>query len=722
MFTSETIRIERDTDGSRVLTLDVPGRSVNVLTGQALADLDAALTFLEGQQGVPVLVIRSGKPSGFLAGADLAGFRVIRDGAEALAVSEAGQRRYARLAALPFPSVAVIHGPCLGGGLELAMACDYRLVVDRPDTQLGLPEVELGLLPAWGGTVRLPRLVGLERALQIVLAGKRLDAREAQRWGLADALAETEAELRESYTRLVVQAVLRGKVRRDRLPLRSWRQRLLESNPFGRRLIYRATERRLRQRLPDDLPAPAEALDALRLGLQRGAEAGLTREREAAARLAVSPASRQLIGLFFLREAARKPPEADQARPVRRLGVVGGGVMGAGIAQLAALRGCEVVVQEVSAEALAAALGRIDNLFRKAVERRRVSPAEAVRRRAAVRGTLAWEGFDRADLVIEAATEASDLKRNLFRELLARTSHETVLATNSSSLALRTLRQGLPPTSSLAALHFFNPVHKMPLVEVVGDEATDPAAIALLLRFALVLGKTPLRVGDGPGFLVNRVLMPYLDEAVCLVGEGLPIRDLDALMQRFGMPVGPLELLDTLGLDLAVQVATLMRQQGAAEAAGDPVFVAMTRRGWLGEKTGLGFYVHGRKRPKPHAAAQTLARQAAGAAPAWAGLPLPARLAEARERLVLRMVNEAVAVLGDGPGADAATVDLAMVLGIGWAPHRGGPLQYADDRGLDTVLQALQGLRQRLGPRFAPCPELERRAAAGERFRAVAGG
>ncbi|MFO0928532.1 MAG: enoyl-CoA hydratase-related protein [Gemmataceae bacterium] len=411
----ETLSLVRDADGGVALTLDVPGRGVNVLTRQLFADLHTALDRLAGETRVPVLVVRSGKKSGFLAGADLNEFRLIRDTAAAQAVSASGQQLFARLAAMPFPTAAVIHGPCLGGGLELALACDYRLVVDRANTQLGLPEVELGLLPAWGGTVRLPRVIGLERALQVILAGKRLDAREAFAWGLADAIARTEDELREEYGRLVVRAVVAGKANRRGLPLRTWRQRLLESNPFGRKLIFQATERRLQQRVPDDLPAFAEAAETIRQGLRLGAEGGLAREREAASRLAVSPACRHLIDLFFAREAARKlPPALAEARPVRTVGVVGGGVMGAGIAQLAALAGCAVTIQEVSDTALSAALARVDGLFQKAVARRRLRPDEVATKRAQVRGTTAWEQFDRADLVIEAAVEDAESSETSF--------------------------------------------------------------------------------------------------------------------------------------------------------------------------------------------------------------------------------------------------------------------------------------------------------------------
>jgi 3-hydroxyacyl-CoA dehydrogenase/enoyl-CoA hydratase/3-hydroxybutyryl-CoA epimerase len=710
VYQSDTVTVERDTDGSFVLVLDVPGRSVNLITRQVLADLDGALDALARQPRVPVLVVRSGKKTGFLAGADIQEFTRIQDAAGALALSEAGQKLFGKLAGVAGPSVAVVHGPCLGGGLELALACDYRLVFDKPSTQLGLPEVELGLLPGWGGTQRLPRVVGLERALQVILAGKRLSAREAFAWGLADAYAATEPELRDGFAKLVLRAVGEGKRPRGGLPLHTWRQRLLESNPLGRRVIFKGTERRLRQRVPDDMPAPYEALEAVRTGVSRGVEAGLTREREGASRLATSAASRNLVRLFLQREAARKPAGVESAREVKRVGVVGAGVMGAGIAQLAALQGHEVYVQEVNDAALAAGMKRIDGLFAKAIERGRVGEGEARQKRAKVRGGVAWEGFERVDLVIEAAAEDLEIKRNLFRALTDRVANTTVLATNTSSLAVGLLQEGVAGPERVAGLHFFNPVHKMPLVEVVRAKKTDEATVAVLLRFAVELGKTPVRVGDGPGFVVNRVLMPYLDEGVRLVGEGLQIKDVDRVMRRFGMPMGPLELLDQIGLDVAAHVERLVRQQLGQPPQEDGVFAKMSERGWLGQKSGKGFYVHAGRKPAPHREAEEMVKAALGGSSISAKLPEAVRLAEARERLVLLTVNEAAAALDAGLAADADTIDLAMVLGTGWAPHRGGPLRYAEDRGARDVVRTLEQLAARHGRRFEPCAGLRRRA------------
>jgi len=727
LFQAQSVVVERDTDGSVFLKLDVPDRTLNVFTRQVLDDLDTALELLQEEKNVPVLVVRSGKASGFLAGADLNEFLRLETPAEAEAVSARGQQLFDRLANLPMPTVAVVGGPCLGGGLEFALACDYRVVYDKPSTQLGLPEVELGLLPGWGGTQRLPRVVGLERSLQMILAGRRLNAREARRWGLADALATSETELRQQFQLVRDLAVARGKRVRKGLPLLTWRQRLLESHPMGRRLLLRGAGRLVRRRTPDDMPAPFEALEAVRVGIKQGMAVGLAHERSAAGRLATSPACHNLIGLFLAREAARKLPAELQSPgagasglcipppEVKRVGVVGAGVMGAGIAQLAAFRGFQVVVQEVNEDALGAGLQRIDGLFQKAVERRLLTPAESLRRLSAVKGTLTWDGFRDVDIVVEAALEELEAKRGIFRELEARTRPATVLATNTSSLPVARIQEGLLHPERVLALHFFNPVHRMPLVEVARAPAASPAALALLTQWAIALGKTPVQVVDSPGFVVNRVLMPYLNEATLLVAEGLKIGQIDALMKRFGMPMGPLELLDQVGLDVAAHVAASMQALLSGRFEANPAFEQMRTNGWLGQKSHRGFYLHKGKKLKENSLAENLLRTDRLPSPSQS-LPAAVRLNEARERMVLLMVNEAALVLAEGLAADAEAIDLAMVLGTGWAPQRGGPLHYADQRGLAEVVRALSGLTTRYGKRFEPCAELKRRAESGMGF------
>jgi 3-hydroxyacyl-CoA dehydrogenase/enoyl-CoA hydratase/3-hydroxybutyryl-CoA epimerase len=703
-FQTETLWVNQLGDGVAALFLDVPDRSVNVLSRRVLTDLEAALERVAGEGSFRLLVVRSGKPGSFIAGADVHELSSLRSPDEAGQVSEQGQRVFEKLAALPIPTAAIIGGACLGGGLELALACDYRVVLAGPRTQLGLPEVELGLLPAWGGTQRLPRVVGLERALQIILGGRRLDADEAVSWGLAD---EITSEKEEEPPVCLARPVKRS---RSGLPLRTWRQRLLESTGFGRWLIYRGTERVLRRRVPEDMPAQAEALQAVRVGLKRGLATGLAFERAAAVRLAATSACRNLMRLFLQREDARKPwqGKADpDSPPIRQVGVVGAGTMGAGIVQLALLRGCQVVIREPTESALGAAIMRILGLIAKAAEAGLLTTAEVQKTLAAVHGTTAWKGFADLDLIVEAIVEDPQVKRSVFREMEKHSSPSTILTTNTSSLRVAPLGEDLQYPGRVAGLHFFNPVHKMPLVEIVRTPATKQDVLDSLARWVVSLGKTPVFVKDSPGFLVNRILAPYFHEALLLVSEGMRVALIDEAMRRFGMLMGPLEVLDHVGLDVAADIAESLQPVFADRLTPTAALSQMKERGWLGVKSGAGFYRYRRGRAREHAEAMQMQRgQAEGQQTAPAS---PDDLmAEARERLVGLMVNEAARCLGEGIAESAATIDLAMVLGSGWAPHRGGPLRYAEERGYGAVVESLAGLANRLGRRFEPCAELRR--------------
>lgn len=719
LFQARSLRVEVD-NGIAWLWLDVP-KPYNVLNRDVVTDLTEALARVEADASVKLLVFLGKKKNGFLAGADLNEFKTIRTAEEATALSAMGQQLMERVAGVRVPTVAVIHGPCLGGGLEFALACDYRVVVDQPGTQIGLPEIELGLLPGWGGTQRLPRVVGVERAMQVILQRHRLNAREAKDWGLADAVTGTQDEAAAHIrSELAGVAQQQGKRPKTGLPLRTWRQFLLESTPIGRGLMFGMAEKLLKRKVPDDMPAPMEALGAIRVGLSHGMEAGLQREREAIGRLATTTACRNLVTLFFLIMNARKADQEEAVEPksaIRKVGVVGAGTMGAGIAQLAAIKGFEVVVQEINDAALAAGVKKIEDLFNKAVERRVLSKQEASQKLAAIGKTTKWEGFETADLVIEAALEDLDKKREVFRLLDQRTRPDAILATNTSSLLVRQIAEGLQYPERVGGLHFFNPVHKMPLVEVVRAPKTAETVLQNLTQWAAAVGKTPVVVGDSPGFVVNRILMPYLNEAGMLLAEGLSVEQVDRAMMRFGMPMGPLELLDTVGLDVAAHIARAIGPAFGERLKPHPALQKMCEFGWLGQKSGKGFYIYRGKKKKVNKLA--LARLTDDRRAEERTLPDSVsadRLREARERMVCLMVNEAAACLAEGLGERADVIDLAMVLGTGWAPHRGGPLRYADDRGAAAIVKMLEELTRRHGPRFEPCAELKRRAESGELF------
>lgn len=718
-FQTDNLSVEIHPDGIAHCWIDAKNRGYNWFSQAVISDLNKLLDHVQSASGIRVLVFLSRKEAGFVAGADLYEFPKIQGPQQAMAMSETGQKLMDRVESCRIPTVAVIHGHCLGGGLEFALACDYRIAIDGPGIQIGLPEIELGLVPGWGGTQRLPRVVGLQRAMQVILQRKRLDAREALEWGLADAVQATQQEAVTYMSRTFVHRIEElGKRPKHKLPTKGFYNYLLEGNALGRWLVFRTAGKIIQKKAPDDLPSPMEALAAVRVGLTFGMVAGLKREREAIGRLATTTACRNMVTLFFLIERSRKggAEKQESAQKVRKVGVVGAGTMGAGIAQLAAIKGFSVVVQEVNDAALAAGMKKIDDLFQKAVERRVLSQEEASKKVSAIGKTTNWEGFGDVDVVVEAAIEDLEKKRDIFRILAERTRPQAILATNTSSLLVRQLQEGVRHPERIAGLHFFNPVHKMPLVEVVRAPGSAANGVEQLRLWAAALGKTPVIVGDSPGFVVNRILMPYLGEALLLAAQKYPIERLDQVMRRFGMPMGPFELLDQVGIDVAAHIAKTMHaafgeRLGNSRSAEGIIatFDQMCKRGWLGQKSGLGFYRHSGKKTAFHA-------EACSVLPAEGAAAAPDNLVEARDRMVLLMVNEAATCLHEGLGERADVIDLAMVLGTGWAPHRGGPLRYADDRGVADVVTTLDGLKRRHDARFEPCAELRRRVQTKEAF------
>jgi 3-hydroxyacyl-CoA dehydrogenase/enoyl-CoA hydratase/3-hydroxybutyryl-CoA epimerase len=717
-FQTKNLWINQLADGVAALVLDVPDRKVNTITPRVLDDLDAALVRVAAEPSFQLLLLRSGKAGSFCAGADIHYLAGLKDAAEAMRLAERGQHLFQKLTELRVPTAAVISGSCLGGGVELALACDYRVVVDHPKTQLAFPEVELGILPAWGGTQRLTRLVGLENALQLLLSGRRLGARDAVRLGLADELSADEQQPPSFLARPAKRPLPRG------LPLRTWRQRLLESTPLGRGLIYRGTRRLLQRRLPEDMPAPWQILDVVRRGLRDGLVAGLGYERQALGELAETPACKNLLRLFLQREQTRRAPAQakKEERPYRKVGVIGGGLMGSGIAQWAAMHGCEVHLREANEIALAMGVVRILALFKQALESGQITPRDYEQRLANVHGTSAWKGFADVDLVVEAVSEEPELKRQVLRDLEAEISRSAVVVSATSSLRIAELQEGMATPARLAGAHFFHPVQKMTLVEVIRGPATKSDVIATLASWLGRHGKTPVSVKDSPGFLINRVLLPYLSEAVLLVSEGARVDRVDQAMKRFGMVLGPLEWLDLIGLDHALDTANRLSASLGEDFADRVVGLGriepLRRAGWLGQKNGIGFYRHRRRPGRVNESAVNVLRgQADVAAPyQMEARSVADQLRTVRERLVPLLVNETIYALENELAADAGTIDLGMVLGAGWPRHRSGPLRYAEHAGLGQLASELHALAEELGPRFQPCPLLERAAQEGGTF------
>jgi 3-hydroxyacyl-CoA dehydrogenase/enoyl-CoA hydratase/3-hydroxybutyryl-CoA epimerase len=730
------LRLDVRADGIAMLTFDSPGEKVNTLTTTVMESLDGRLSEIRADGTIKGVIFRSGKPGVFIAGADIDEIEGIADPGEGEGKSRRGQQVFQRIADLAVPTVAAIGGACLGGGFELALACDFRIAADSPRTDIGLPEVRLGILPGFGGTQRLPALIGMGAALELILAGKTLDARRARRARLVDRVVP-EVLLDEQAARILERAWARiPAVRRTDGHRHPWRgllglesgpsfaARVLEATPPGRALIGWAAGRRLARRVsPRDYPAPFQALRAVVAGPRLGLARGLDYEARLLGELITSRTSRNLVFLFRATTAAKSDPgvvgPVPPLRAVRKVGIIGAGRMGAGIAAASARAGVPVRMRDVSWDALARGVAAASAIVARDLSRGRIDPRKAASRRAAISPTAGWSGFRAADLVVEAVVERLDVKREVFARLEDLCSPEAILASNTSSIPIAEISGDARRPERFIGLHFFNPVDRMPLVEVITHRGTDRAVTASAVAFAKSLGKTSIVVRDGPGFLVNRLLMPYLGEALLVFEEGGKVEEVDGAMRGFGMPMGPFELLDTIGLDVAQHVARVLAAAFGERLPAPRTLEALTAAGRTGAAGRAGFYRYDAdgKRRGADRAARRLVVSGEGRPKSREPAGRPAgRLDAVQERLILPMIDEAALALGEGVVRTPVDVDLGMVLGTGFPPFRGGLLRFADSVGTANLVERLEALAGMHGPRFAPAGHLKDLARAGRTF------
>lgn len=680
----------QDAEGFVWLTLDCPEASTNTLSRRVLEALECELDALI-ETPPRGLVIRSGKPNGFAVGADIKEFISLQTDHAVKNQVQLGHRVFAKLEGLPCPTVAWLHGFALGGGLELALACRYRVGLDDGKLVLGLPEVQLGIHPGFGGTVRAVRLLGAPLALDLMLTGRSVRAPNALAIGLVERLAPSRDALDEA-----ARALLRGRTAARRAP---WHLRALSLAPI-RPWLRRKIEARVRKKVsPEHYPAPYALLD---LWARHGAAgpAAYTAEVDSMVGLARSATTRNLVRLFLLQDALKST--ASAARAPSRIHVIGAGVMGGDIAALCALRGLEVTLQDASAAAIEKALRRAETMFAKRGSR------VATEARARLRADPSGTGATEADVVIEAIVEDLAVKVQLIGELEARIKDETILATNTSSIPLEALAASMRRPERLVGLHFFNPVAAMPLVEIVRADTSGETALSVASALARRLDKLPLPCRSAPGFLVNRVLVPYLQEAMYIAAAGVPLASIDRIAKDFGMPMGPVELSDMVGLDVCLQVGEIVGR-ALGRAGPDPAPLReLIAAGHLGRKSGRGFYVwrDGKlDRSRPPSAAPSAQASVDNT------VPSASLNADVADRLILALVNEAVACLRGGIVTDVGTLDAGIVFGTGFAPFRGGPLAYAADRGIEQCVARLEELRVRYGERFRPDPGWQSLAA-----------
>jgi len=677
-----------------------------------MEELERVVDEVAGRSDVRVLVLLSGKEAGFIAGADVAMIAEVEDSVAAEAGVRFGQRVFAAWEALPFPTVAAIRGACMGGGTELALASTWRVVSDSEKTRIALPEVKLGILPAWGGSTRLPRLVGIEAALDLILTGKDLYPKKALRIGFADALFP-DARFLDRVRDFALGRLEEGRGRkRSGGGASGVKALLLEKNPLGRRVLFEQARKQTRAKTGGHYPAPLEALEAVRVGVEDGLQAGFNAEARAAGRLAVLPVTRNLIHVFLLMEAAKKATgvEGGAAREVSSLAVLGAGIMGGGIAQLAAARGLPVRLKDIRAEALASGLEHAAGVFHKQVKKGRLSRDEMRRRMALIRPSLDYSGFRRADAVIEAVVEKLPVKQAVFAEVAGEVRDDAVLASNTSALSIDAIARETPRPERVAGMHFFNPVDKMPLVEVVAGERSAAWAVNTVFELTRRLGKTPVLVTDTPGFLVNRLLTFSLGEALWLLDEGVPIEVLDRAMKGWGMPMGPIALTDEVGIDVAFEVAHTLNDAFGNRLPLPRWIDRLEEDGRLGAKNGKGFYRYEKgERAEPDRSVYELL-----------GVDPRSEHPDEREivdRMVLRMVDEAARCLDEGVVRSPGELDLAMIFGTGFPPFRGGVCRYADQRGPVDVIEALERLAGEVGERYRPSEALRKAAEDGGFYR-----
>ncbi len=656
-------------DGVLVLSFDREGESVNTFGQDVLIELDGLLEriMLEPPKA---LILRSAKDKGFIAGADIREFQAF-DAKGTIGDSILrGQRIFQRIADLPFPTVAAIHGFCMGGGTEIALACRYRIVSNDASTRIGLPEVKLGIYPGWGGSVRLPRLIGAPAAMDLMLTGRTLSASAAKSLGVVDRVVDTSNLINAAAT-----LALKGADRPFKQNLTAW---ITNTWPARQLLAPQMVKQVARKARKDHYPAPFALIETWRRS-SGSVQQLLDAERRSVIKLAATPTARNLTRVYFLQERLKGLGGKDHG--IQHVHVVGAGVMGGDIAAWAAYKGFHVTLQDREQRFIDTAMGRAQELFAKRVKDERKRPEVAAR----LVPDLDGEGVAKADLLIEAIIERPDAKRDLYTAVEPRMKADALLTTNTSSIPLTELREHIARPAQFAGLHYFNPVAMMPLVEIIHHDGMAPDTEKRLAAFCKAIDKLPVPVAGTPGFLVNRLLFPYMLEAATAYSEGIPAPVIDKAAVKFGMPMGPIELIDTVGLDVAVGVGAEL-----APFLGLPIPAALSappEAGKRGKKDGQGLYrwQNGRAR-KPEIPA---------------GYTAPDDL---EDRLILPFLNEAVAALHDGVVADAELLDAGVIFGTGFAPFRGGPIQYIRDTGAAVLLSRLEALQAKHGDRFAPRP------------------
>ncbi|WP_299496252.1 fatty acid oxidation complex subunit alpha FadJ [uncultured Shewanella sp.] len=704
---TKTFNLTRREDGIAVLTMDVPGESMNTLRAEFGPEIQGMLAEIKNDSQIKGLVLVSGKKDSFVAGADISMLDACGTAKDAKKISSDGHVVFNELEGLNIPVVAAIHGVCLGGGLELALACHKRVCSDSKKTLMGLPEVQLGLLPGGGGTQRLPRLVGVAKSLDLMLTGKQVRPKQALKMGLVDDMVPGSILLETA-----VKMALKGKrVTKKQKPLM---ERVLESTSIGRNIIFDQAGKQVAKKTQGNYPAPAKIIHCVRQGMAKGLTKGLAVEAQSFSELVVSSESQALRSLFFATTEMKKETGAGDVQPrdIKKAMVLGGGLMGGGIASVTSSKAkIPVRVKDINQKGLSNALSYAYKLLDKGVKRRHMTPAVRDNVMALMTTSTDFTGVKNTDIVVEAVFEDLALKHQMVKDIERECAESTIFASNTSSLPISQIAEAAARPENVIGLHYFSPVEKMPLVEVIAHAKTSPETIATTVAFARKQGKTPIVVQDGAGFYVNRILALYMNEAAALLLEGQSVDHLDKALVKFGFPVGPMTLLDEVGIDVGAKISPILEAELGERFKAPAAFDALMADDRKGRKNQKGFYVYNKSKGKKKKEVDESVYQVLGLVPG-----ANASIDEIAQRCVVQMLNEAVRCLEDNIIASPRDGDVGAIFGIGFPPFLGGPFRYIDTLGAGKLVSILNDYQGQFGSRFEPCQMLLNMAENKSRF------
>ncbi|PLC59792.1 fatty acid oxidation complex subunit alpha FadJ [Photobacterium carnosum] len=699
-MTQSAFSLSYGDNGIGWLKIDVANDKMNTLQAAFADQVSAVFMELSTHTDLKGLVVYSGKSDNFIAGADIRMLAECKTAAEAEALAIKGQQLFTALEDLPVHVVAAIHGPCLGGGLELALACHSRICTDDDITRLGLPEVQLGLLPGSGGTQRLPRLIGVAHGLELMLTGKQVRAKQALQKGLVDQVVPQSILLQAAE-----QVALTAK------PIRthSFQDWAMTGNAFGRSVVFDQAAKKAQQKARGCYPAIDAILDTVKYGLEKGVEAGLEQEAKVFGDLVMTAESRALRSIFFATTAMKKELGADaKPNPITRIAVLGGGLMGGGIAYVSAIKaGYAVRIKDITNDGIQHALAYNYAILNQQRQRHIIRKSQLQQQMLRITGSTDYRGMAHADVVIEAVFEDIALKQQMVQEVEANTSEHTIFATNTSSIPIHQIAVNAQRPQNIVGLHYFSPVEKMPLVEVIPHATTSATTIATVVALAKKQGKTPIVVADKAGFYVNRILAPYMNEAAQILLAGEPIEHIDTALLNFGFPVGPITLLDEVGVDIGAKISPILVTELGERFAPPALFDVLQQDGRKGRKSGKGFYLYNTNNKEVDKSIYTVL-----------GVEPQQQLTEVdiAIRCTLMMLNEAARCLHEGVIKSARDGDIGAIFGIGFPPFLGGPFRYMDHLGIDLVVDMMRQYSDSYGDRFAPCDYLVKMAQAEQRF------